>query len=183
MRAFLKIALVLAAGLIQAEPLAIAQPPGPKPPSGTYKVAFWYETDHPTTTLKYQVYDLSRGEYDEKAVTHWVRGILDHDQAHGAYVRDIRTEGLPGATEPERLARAIALEKERWAALQRTISAPVPRVVDPTVLTTRTSHYGPPRGMVSSPGAPGSPGGPGNPGVITNLPSSPFPYPYRAGPR
>ena len=62
-----------------------------------YKVAFWYDADRPTTSIKYQVYDLAAGEYDAIAVDRWFALILRNYPRHGAYVRDIRTEGLAGA--------------------------------------------------------------------------------------
>lgn len=181
MRDLLKVWLILVPGLIVSQ--AQARQHSSKPLAGTYKVAFWYDSDRPTTTLKYQVYDLSKDEYNEPSVDLWLHGILDDDPAHGAYVRDIRTESLPGASEKERLALAIQNEKARWAELHRRPSPPLPKVVDTSVMSSRTSYYYPPRGLVGGPGAPGSPGAPGNPGVYSNLPSSPFPYPYRAGPR
>jgi hypothetical protein len=151
-----------------------------KPADGAYKVAFWYEADQPVTSLKYQAYNLAKGEYDEKAVDRWFRSILDHDPNHGAYIRDIQTTGFPGATEQERLASAIEHEKGRWAALHRKLSPPLPKLNDISPTYTRTSFYRPP---LSSPGSPGSPITPGYPGVYSNPPVSPFPYPYRSGPR
>ena len=104
---------ILVLGLMTAiaEAQQATAPPSMKPTPSPYKVAFWYDADRPTTTLKYQVYDLAKGEYDEKAVNRWLRTILDKYPNHGAYVRDIQTEGLPGATEHERLALAIEHEK------------------------------------------------------------------------
>src|SRR4051794_41646313 len=81
-----------------------------------YKVAFWYEVDRPMA-LKHQVYDLARGEYDEKAVRGWLDTIRSKHHDYGAFVRDVRTDGEPGATEPERLVSAIAGEERRWADL------------------------------------------------------------------
>jgi len=179
------IAPVLVLGLIASfaeAPQATASPFAMQA-GRAYKVAFWYEADRPTTTLKYQVYDLARGEYDEKAVDRWFYSILNNDPDHGAYIRDIRTDGFPGSTEQERLANAIETEKWRWAALHRKISAPIPKLIEAPQVYTRTSSY---QLSPSSPGSFSSPGGPGSPGVsggYANLPSSPFPYPYRSGPR
>jgi hypothetical protein len=169
--------IVLVLGM--TAPIAQAQI-SPKPPVGTYKVAFWYDADQPVTSIKYQVYDLAKGEFDEKAVDRWFHSILDHDPKHGAYIREIQTAGFPGATEQERLANAIENEKGRWAALQRTFSPPLPRLNDVAPTSTRTSFYRPP---LMSPGGPGSLPSPGSPGIPISRPSSPFPYPYRSGPR
>ena len=172
----LKLVLCLA----MATPIAQAQADPAKPPGEAYKVAFWYDADQPVTSLKYQVYNLAKGEYDEKAVSRWFRSILDNDPNHGAYIRDIQTAGLPGATEQERLASAIENEKGRWAALHRKISPPLPRLNDISPTYTRTSFYRPP---LSSQGSPGRLPSPGSPGVYSSPPGSPFPYPYRSGPR
>ena len=164
----LNLALVLMASATDA-------PHPARPTLGPYKVAFWYEASRPTTSQKYQVYDLSKGEYDERAVDLWLRTILAKYPGHGAYVRDIRTEGLPGATEPERLALAIEQEKRRWADLNRRASRPIPGLVEST-----RSRTPPDRMQGRAPldrRAPGSLGGDSNP------PASPFPYPYRSGPR
>ena len=145
--------------------------------SSVYKVAFWYESARPTTSLKYQVYDLGKGEYDEKAVDRWFRTILDNHPNHGAYIRDIRTEGEPGATEPERLARAIEREKRRWADLHRQPSKPIPRLIETPAKGHRTDRNETPGRTAFERPSPGSPGEGSNP------PTSPFPYPYRSGPR
>ncbi len=171
--------LELALVLIMTSPISRAQAPA-KPPGGTYKVAFWYETSDPVASLKYRAYDLAKGEYDEKAVDRWFHSIMDRDPNHGAYIRDVETAGFPGATEQERLAIAIENEKGRWAALQRKISPPLPKMNDFSIYQSRTSFYRPPS---SSPGSPGRLPSPGSPGVYPNPPSSPFPYPYRSGPR
>ena len=156
--------------------IAAAQPPA-NPAGGPYKVAFWYEADRPTTSIQYQVYDLSKGEYQEAAVDRWLRTILAKYPGHGAYVRDIRTQGLPGATEADRLALALDREKLRWAELQRQPTKPVPRLIE-TSTTLRLSPVSesPSRTSLDRP-APGSPGTPSRPAA------SPFPYPYRSGPR
>jgi hypothetical protein len=160
---------VLMTSPAEAQPLAT-------PPGGPYKIAFWYEADRPTT-LKYQVYDLSKGEYDEKAVDRWLRTILDRYPNHGAYVRDIQTRGEPGATEQERLASAIGREKRRWADLQRQASRPVPWLIE-----TSATVYQKPRTETPSRTSFDRPA-PGSPGIIYRPPTSPFPYPYRSGPR
>ena len=134
-----------------------------------YKVAFWYELDRPTTSVKFRVYDLAKGEYDEKAVTRWLDTIFAKYPNHGAYVRDIQTKGEPGATEPERLAGALRREAQRWANLQRQPSKPIPRPIGPSI-GDRTPPVGNPQGRPS----PGS-----SPEISTPTPS-PIPYPYRS---
>jgi hypothetical protein len=170
---------ILALGLLtsftQAQPVAVQSAPS----GHAYKVAFWYLADQPVSSLKYQVYDVAKGQYDAKAVDRWSRDILDHHPEYGAYIREISTEGQPGATEAERLDAAIATEKGRWASLQRESSKPIPRITN------------------LSPVRPGLPGSRmlqgsrmgldwpalGSSGEMSNLPTSPFPYPYRLGPR
>jgi hypothetical protein len=140
-----------------------------------YKIAVWYEADHPTTSIKYQVYDLAKGEYDAIAVRRWLDLILSKYPDQGAYVRDIRTEGLPGSTEAERLAHAIENEKARWADVHRKYARSLSSARSPLELSgQRGVNVG--RSMFDRP-SPGSPGGPLSP------PASPFPYPYRSGPR
>jgi hypothetical protein len=168
---------ILVLGLMTscAEAQQATAPPSLKPIASPYKVAFWYEADHPSTSLKYQVYDLAKGEYDEKAVDRWLRAILENHPNHGAYVRDIHTWGEPGATEPERLASAIEHEKQRWADLCRQPSRPIPSWtsrLESAGLSGRSTG----RASFDRP-SPGSPGG------FSNPPTSPFPYPYRSGPR
>ncbi len=144
-----------------------------KPLSPAYKVAFWYDADHPSD-VKYQVYDLAKGEYDPKAVEGWLRTIATSYPNHGAYVRDLRTDGEPGATEKERLAAAIAREKRRWADLNRQPSPSIPNLVIPFEVY---------RPQVPSPGRAGfDRPSPGSPGVFINPPTSPIPYPYRSRP-
>ena len=144
---------------------------------GPYKVAFWYEADRPTTSIQYQVYDLSKGEYDEKAVDLWLRTILAKHPDHGAYVRDIRADGEPGATEPERLALAIGREERRWVDLHRQPSRPIPGPIE-----TSATAYRKLRDETTGRASFGRPS-PGSPGGMFHLPTSPFPYPYRSGPR
>lgn len=168
----------LALGLMTS--IAGAQQPATAPSTTVsttgraYKVAFWYEADRPTTSIQYRVYDPARGEYDAEAVDRWLDLILRQYPDKGAYVRDIRTGGVPGATEAERLANAIEQEKTRWAALQRQASRSLPRVARPPgspVPRART---------VGRPMLDRRP--PGSPGVLSNPPASPFPYPYRPRP-
>jgi len=170
----------LALGLMTS--VAVAQgptTPTSAPASSTgraYKVAFWYEADRPTRSLQYRAYDLANGEYDAKAVDAWLDRILRQDLTRGAYVRDIRTDGFPGATEAERLANAIEKEKGRWAALQRRSAPPLSLRVAPP------GSPGPRRaGNVGRSTSGRTP--PGSPGGLSNPPASPFPYPYRPRPR
>src|SRR5205823_3424000 len=135
----------------------------------------WYEIDRPTTSMNFQVYDLARGEYDAVAIERWLDLVLSKHPNHGAYVRDLRTEGLPGATEADRLARAIEREKVRWANVQRESARSYSRAM---------SGLGPSSYRGGNLGRPMSdrpsrvpPLGPLRP------PASPFPYPYRMGPR
>lgn len=140
-----------------------------------YKVAVWYEFDHPTTSMKFQVYDLAKGEYDAITVDRWVDLIRRGYPNQGVYVRDIRTGGLPGATEAERLAHAIEDEKVRWADVQRKGARSFSGSLRPLELPGhRGDNVG--RSMLDRP-TPGSPGG------LLSPPASPFPYPYRSGPR
>jgi hypothetical protein len=168
---------ILALGLLTS--IAQAQP-APTPPTGqAYKVAFWYLSDQPVSSLKYQVYDVAKGQYDAKAVDRWSREILDHHPEYGAYIRDISTEGQPGATEAERLDAAIATEKGRWASLQRESSKPIPRIISlspvrPGLQGSRMLQMN--RMGLDWPAL-------GSSGAMSNLPTSPFPYPYRLGPR
>ncbi len=154
-------------------PVGLAQDRPAGPAGAAYKVAFWYEADRPTD-LKYQVYDLARGEYDPRAVEAWLRTIREKYPDHGAYLRDIRTDGEAGATEKERLAAAIEAERQRWTRLNRRISPPIPSPVVPFVSSpTRASSTG--RAGFDHPS-------PGSPGSYANPPTSPFPYPYRSRP-
>jgi hypothetical protein len=157
---------------------ALAQLPQ-NPPGRAYKVAFWYDSDQPVSTLNYQVYDVAKGEYDEKALDRWFRAILDHDPKHGAYIRDLSTEGQPGDTEADRLKSAIEAEKKRWAELHRQPSKPIPNVVGRSTVRYRSIGSAISRESRTAFDRPA----PGSPGVIANSPTSPFPYPYRSGPR
>jgi hypothetical protein len=139
-----------------------------------YKVAFWYELARPISTIQYRAYDVAKGEYDKAAVDRWLQTIRDKHPNSGAYVRDLRTGGEPGATEAERLASAIGRERQRWADLNRRPSRPVPNLVGPSpYFSPRARDSG--RAGFDRP-SPGSPGGPASP------PTSPFPYPYRSRP-
>ena len=150
------------------------QPTTPTTTGRAYKVAFWYEADRPTTSIQYRVYDLAKGEYDAEAVDRWLDLILRKYPDKGAYVRDIRTEGVPGATDAERLANAIENEKRRWAAVQRKSSRSLSRYYSP--LGSPGPQVGTVHGPMSDRYAPGSSGG------LSNPPASPFPYPYRSRP-
>ena len=168
----------LALGLMTS--IAGAQQPSAPATAGAesagraYKVAFWYEADRPTTSIQYRAYDLAKGEYDAEAVDRWLDLILAKHPDHGAYVRDIRTDGLPGATEAERLANAIEIEKRRWAAVQRRITPRLPRYSSP--LGSPGPQIGTVHGPMFDRSSPGSPGG------LGHRPASPIPYPYRSRP-
>ena len=147
-----------------------AQTPPSQQPEVSYKVAFWYQVDRPTD-LKYQVYDLAKGQYDPKAVEDWLRTIRTRYPDHGAYVRQIRTVGEAGTTEKERLAGAIEREKRRWADLNRRASL-LPDVVVP--FEASRPRRSPSTGRSSFDRR--------SPGIDANPPTSPFPYPYRSRP-
>jgi hypothetical protein len=140
-----------------------------------YKVAFWFEVDRPLSTAQYRAYDLAKGEYDVAVVDRWRRTILEKHPRYGAVVRDLTTVGEPGATEFERLASAVGREKRRWADLNSRSSRPVPDLVGPAPIN-KTRDKGVSRASFDRPS-------PGSPGPVTNPPGSPFPYPYRSGPR
>ncbi len=167
----ISIGFVFSLGLAMSSAPARDRPAGPVGPA--YKVAFWYELARPMD-VKYQVYDLARGEYDPRAVEGWMRTIRTRHPDHGAYVREIRTDGEPGATEKDRLAAAIDREKRRWADLNHRPSPPLPDLVAPFE-PARPRALDPARSSFDRP-SPGSPAGAVNP------PRSPFPYPYRPRP-
>ena len=169
------VALGLMTSIAGAQPAANPASATARSTGRDYKIAVWYEADHPTTSIKYQVYDLARGEYDAMAVGRWLDLIRSKYPDQGAYVRDMRTQGLPGATEAERLARAIEKEKVRWADVHRQYARSLSSARSPLELPAqRVGNVG--RSMIDRP-PPGSPAGPLSP------PASPFPYPYRSGPR
>ncbi len=165
--------VVLLAGAV-GRPSDAQEPPA-------YKGVFWYETLRPSRTLRHRTYDVSKGEYDARAVDRWLDAV-GRIPTLGAYVRDIRTDGEPGATEPERLASAIRREERRWADLNnRPAFLPIPDLID-----TPTTRRGPPRSRGLRGGITGRAGfDRPSPRSSWSLgaPSSPFPYPYRAGPR
>jgi hypothetical protein len=140
-----------------------------------YKVAFWFEIDRPFSSLQYRAYDLAKGEYDAANVERWRRTILDKHPQYGAIVRDLTTVGEPGATEAERLANAVDREKKRWIDLNSRESRPLPKLVGPAP-SIKSRDKGVSRASFDLPS-------PGSPGPISNTPASPFPYPYRSGPR
>src|SRR5258708_6307087 len=77
------IRLSLAGSIILGFATALAeaqQAPAPGSAGKAYKVAFWFETDRPISSLKYQVYDLAKGEYDEKAAGRWLDAIRAEKQ-------------------------------------------------------------------------------------------------------
>lgn len=155
--------IALALGLMG--PAAEAQGPG-----RAYKVAFWLDLDRPLSTLRHQAYDLAKGEYDEAAVARWRRTIFEQHPTYTAFIRDISTIGEPGENEAERLANAIDREQRRW-------TGPISRVAVPSPGPISRSKFG----VANRPGLDRS--SPGSPAPTTNLPGSPFPYPYRSGPR
>ncbi len=158
--------------------LALPTPSAPgqaaNPGPATHRGVFWYESGRPIQSLQYRIYDLRDGEFDAKAVDRWLETIRANHPGHGAYVRDVPTAGEPGATEPERLAAALAREKERWAGVVRR------QDLTPAFRFYRPSARGPspsfPPSRLDLDRPPGSPGGSLAP------PSSPFPYPYRPRP-
>ncbi len=168
------LALVLMTAVAGAQQPSAPASATARPAGRAYKVAAWYDAARPTTSIEFQVYDVAKGEYDAVAVDHWLDQILTKYPDNGAYVRDIRTDGLPGATEAERLAKAIEDEKHRWAAIQRQSFSSSTR----SAITFRTSSTQPENaGRSTSGGRP-----PGLPGRLIGPPTSPFPYPHRSGP-
>jgi hypothetical protein len=155
--------------------LALAQAPDISP-GRSYKVAFWYDLDRPFSSARFRAYDVAKGEYDPAAVEAWQRTIQTGYPGTGNVVRDLSTVGEPGATETERLIQAIEREKRRWAGLNdRPSSRPlVGPVVRPIPTRSRDDAVG--RVGFDRPS-------PGSPGPVGNLPASPYPYPYRSGPR
>jgi hypothetical protein len=155
------------AGAQESAPLSAAA----RPTGRVYKIAVWYDDHHPTS-IQHQTYDLAKGEYDAVAVARWVERIRTDHSGHGAYVRDLQTYGLPGATEKERLANAIEQEKVRWAAVQRRTWTPLPADV-------RVLRWAGARGGDRSPSIIDRTRSPSSSGLL-NRPTSPFPYPYRS---
>ncbi len=155
---------------------ASGQPTAARPGAGTtYMGVFWYDRARPTTTLRHQVYDIGKGEFDRAAVDRWLERLRVYHPDHGAYVREIRTDGEPGATEPERVAAALVREHQRWEAVnRRDNAATIPRFTFPP----------PDRASPARPGARPLDGGRGIPGAggSSSVPSSPFPYPNRPRP-
>jgi hypothetical protein len=140
-----------------------------------YKVAFWYDLERPWSTAQYRAYDLAKGQYDEAAVARWQRTILEKYPRTGCCVRDLTTSGEPGATEAERLTSAVEREKQRWAALNKGPSSPLPKLANLSA-RSRSKDKDIGRASFDHPA-------PGSPGPVTNPPTSPYPYPYRSGPR
>jgi len=150
-------------------------------PGEEYLGVFWYDRARPVASLKYQLYDLRKGEHDKPTVDRWLELLRAQYPGHGTYVREIRAGGEPGATEAERLGRAIEREKRRWAEVNRRPLDQVPRLIENPAASYRSGPR-PVRGLAPGRGTIDRPS-PGSPGVFTNQPGSPFPYPYRAGPR
>jgi len=161
--------LILIVGLIASAADAQA------PPGRAYKVAFWYELDRPWSTTQYRAYDLSKGEYNAEAVDRWQKTIFAHHPGTGCCVRDLSTAGMPGDTEAERLQNAVELEKQRWADLNKNPSRPFPSLARSPSPIKEKDHEVKRVGLeLSVPGWSGTPMYPSR---------SPFPYPYRSGPR
>jgi hypothetical protein len=155
-------------------PIVAAQTPSPEA-GRAYKVVFWYELERPFSTAQYRAYDVAKGEYNKEAVDRWQRTIFEKHPRTGCCVRDLSTVGEPGATEVERLTSAVEREKRRWVALNSGPSRPLPSLVRPSPPPTiRDPAVGRASFDRPSPGSPGTPMYPSN---------SPFPYPYRSGPR
>ena len=155
--------------------LALVEAPDASP-GRPYKVAFWYDHDRPFSSARSRAYDVAKGEYDPAAVEAWRRTILTGYPGTGTAVRDLSTVGEPGATEAERLQNAVEREKRRWAGLndRRSSRLLVGPVVRPNPPRFRDDAVG--RASFDRPS-------PGSPAPISNPPASPFPYPYRSGPR
>ena len=158
-----------------ASTAARAQTPSATP-GRSYKVAFWFDLDRPLSSARHRAYDVAKGEYDPAAVEAWRRTILAGYPGTGTAVRDLSTVGEPGATEAERLQNAVEREKRRWAGLndRRSSRLLVGPVVRPNPPRFRDDAVG--RASFDRPS-------PGSPAPISNPPASPFPYPYRSGPR
>ncbi len=159
--------IALALGLMGSA--AEAQDPG-----RAYKVAFWFDLDRPLATLRHQAYDLAKGEYDGAAVDRWLRAIREGHLGSAAFVRSLRTDGEPGATEAERLANAIDRERRRLIGTDRRPPRPFPSLVGPPAPRGGQARGGPGASHRPSPESSG--------GLPPNPPASPFPYPYRPRP-
>ena len=151
-----------------------AQAPS-NPPGRAYKVAFWYEMERPFSSVQYRAYDLAKGEYDPAAVDRWRRTIFEKHPRYGATVRDLTTVGEPGATEADRLLAAVEREKRRRVELNSRPSTSIPKLVGPSP-SIKSKDKGVGRASFDRPA-------PGSRGPVTDAPTSPFPYPYRSGPR
>jgi hypothetical protein len=150
-------------------------PPPSTPPGRAYKVAFWYELERPWSTAQYRAYDVAKGEYDEAAVARWQKTIFEKHPQMGCCVRDLTTVGMTGETEAERLKNAVEREKQRWADLNNNPSRSI------RGLARSPSPIKPKEKSASRIGIGDSvPGSSGTPMYPTR---SPFPYPYRSGPR
>jgi hypothetical protein len=147
---------------------ALAQPAS----SGPFKIVVWYRLDDPAATRKHQVYDVARGQFDARGVDAWLALIGRSYPDHAAYVRDLSVEPGDPSTLPRRIAQAIEAENRRFDAL---LARPSPRLRG-----FEPPSGPPPTQPIPLPAFRPAPGL--SPGA-TSSPASPFPYPYRAGPR
>jgi len=81
-----------------------------QPAKPEFKVAFWYRRAEPSGSLRSQVYDLRRGQYDRGAVEGWLKRMKTDFPAYVALERDINLDSEPGAIEEAKLAAAIDRE-------------------------------------------------------------------------
>ena len=207
---FTTVGLLVAQGLVTS--LALAQTGASKPvepaPRSGYKVAFCYDRSRPAQSLRYQVYDLSKRQYDHQAVGRWLDLVKSKFPGHTAYVKDVSTVREPGKDEEAALMAVIEQEKQEIRRMARTDSGtpPTPNqravATEPEVRQPRQESSRPPvTSDVSRPidfgrlmhpsisgysptrstgrSSLGSPlSGSSRFGYAPSSPSSPFPYPY-----
>lgn len=164
--------------------LALAQQSGvPNPldsiPQVGYKVAFCYERSRPSQSFRYQVYDLSKRQFDQEAIQRWLELIRSQFPGHTAYVKDITTVRRPGQDEQAALMAAIAQEKEVIVGTHRqSVRSDDSRPTDfGRLMHPSISGYHPARSLGrSSMGR--SFGGRSSFGPLPSSNTSPFPNPY-----
>jgi hypothetical protein len=169
----------------------------PAPSRPGYKIAFWYDRGRPAETFRYQVYDLSKGPYDQPAVGRWLDLVRTRFPGYTAYVRNVPPVREPGQDEQAALGAVIEQEKQKAERAERMDSGR-PQAAEPTpdqegprqnvtnyvpipnygqLMHPSITGYGP-AGPARRSSLGGPLGGSMRFGPSPLSPSSPFPYPY-----
>ena len=72
-----------------------------------FKIVYVFNRNNPLATLKSQVYDVRKGEYDEAAIKPFLERINAAGSQHRGFVQSVYLAKETGATEAHKLERAI----------------------------------------------------------------------------